>query len=130
MHYWGFDLLRLSSYPDTQRNRLGPNYAQIPGNCPFSTKAINDQRDGLMRVDGNGMNAPNYSPNSRGRPVATSSGGNCTTSSTPTSNTARGSRTPSTCAPPTRHLRRQPAVSPIAFRVSIPTVHTAELSGV
>jgi catalase len=61
---------RLFSYPDTQRHRLGPNYAQIPVNCPYSGKINNYQRDGLMRVDGNGESGPNYSPNSRGGPVA------------------------------------------------------------
>lgn len=61
---------RLFSYPDTQRHRLGPNYAQIPVNCPFSKKTNNYQRDGLMRVDGNGQHAPNYSPNGRGGPIA------------------------------------------------------------
>ena len=62
---------RLFSYPDTQRHRLGPNYAQIPVNCPYATKAVNNyQRDGSMRVDGNGGAAPNYSPNSRGGPAS------------------------------------------------------------
>lgn len=61
---------RLFSYPDTQRHRLGPNFAQIPVNCPHATKAHNYQRDGLMRVDGNGGASPNYSPNGRGGPVA------------------------------------------------------------
>ena len=62
---------RLFSYPDTQRHRLGANYAQIPVNCPYSTKPANNyQRDGQMRIDGNGGSAPNYSPNSRGGPVA------------------------------------------------------------
>jgi catalase len=61
---------RLFSYPDTQRHRLGANFAQIPVNCPYSGKALNHQRDGLMRVDGNGKSAPNYSPNSYGGPVA------------------------------------------------------------
>jgi len=62
---------RLFSYPDTQRHRLGANYAQIPVNCPFSTKPINNyQRDGQMRIDGNGGSSSNYSPNSRGGPVA------------------------------------------------------------
>lgn len=61
---------RLFSYPDTQRHRLGPNYALIPVNCPFSAKATNYQRDGLMRIDGNGGSAPNYAPNGRGGPVA------------------------------------------------------------
>ena len=61
---------RLFSYPDTQRHRLGANYAQIPVNCPYSTKSVhNYQRDGLMRVDGNGGPSANYSPNSRGGPV-------------------------------------------------------------
>jgi catalase len=63
---------RLFSYPDTQRHRLGANYAQIPVNCPHATRAraANYQRDGLMRVDGNGGSAPNYSPSGRGGPVA------------------------------------------------------------
>jgi len=61
---------RLFSYPDTQRHRLGPNYAHIPVNCPHATKAVNYQRDGLMRMDGNGGSAPNYSPNRHGGPVA------------------------------------------------------------
>jgi len=61
---------RLFSYPDTQRHRLGPNFALIPVNCPFSRTIANYQRDGLMRVDGNGGAAPNYSPSGRGGPVA------------------------------------------------------------
>jgi catalase len=61
---------RLFSYPDTQRHRLGPNYALIPVNCPYSGKITNYQRDGAMRVDGNGSSHPNYSPNTRGGPVA------------------------------------------------------------
>jgi len=61
---------RLFSYPDTQRHRLGPNYALIPVNSPVSGKPVNYQRDGQMRVDANGKSAPNYSPNGRGGPVA------------------------------------------------------------
>ena len=54
---------RLLSYPDAQRYRLGANYEQIPVNrCPFATN--NYQRDGQMRVDGNGGSNPNYYPNS------------------------------------------------------------------
>jgi catalase len=54
---------RLLSYPDAHRYRLGANYEQIPVNrCPYMV--ANHQRDGLMRVDGNGEDAPNYSPNS------------------------------------------------------------------
>jgi catalase len=63
---------RLFSYPDTQRHRLGPNFAQIPVNCPHARRA-NHQRDGLMRVDGNGGASANYSPSSRGGPTATPS---------------------------------------------------------
>ena len=54
---------RLLSYPDAQRYRLGANYEQIPVNrCPFATNTY--QRDGQMRVDGNGGSNPNYYPNS------------------------------------------------------------------
>jgi catalase len=54
---------RLLSYPDAHRYRLGANYEQIPVNrCPFAVN--NYQRDGFMRVDGNGGSAPNYFPNS------------------------------------------------------------------
>lgn len=61
---------RLFSYPDTQRHRLGPNFAQIPVNCPYSKKVSNYQRDGAMRVDGNGGRAVNYHPNSYNGPKA------------------------------------------------------------
>jgi len=54
---------RILSYPDAQRYRLGGNYEQIPVNqCPFMVN--NYQRDGQMRIDGNGGSAPNYFPNS------------------------------------------------------------------
>lgn len=54
---------RLLSYPDAQRYRLGGNYEQIPVNrCPYAVN--NYQRDGLMSVNGNGEDAPNYFPNS------------------------------------------------------------------
>jgi catalase len=54
---------RLLSYPDAHRYRLGGNYEQIPVNrCPYMTN--NYQRDGLMAVNGNGEDAPNYFPNS------------------------------------------------------------------
>ena len=54
---------RLLSYPDAHRYRLGANYEQIPVNrCPYMVN--NYQRDGQMRVDGNGEDAPNYFPNS------------------------------------------------------------------
>lgn len=54
---------RILSYPDAHRYRLGANYEQLPVNkCPFMVS--NYQRDGAMRVDGNGGKAPNYFPNS------------------------------------------------------------------
>ena len=54
---------RILSYPDAHRYRLGVNYEQIPVNrCPYLVN--NYQRDGSMRVDGNGGSAPNYFPNS------------------------------------------------------------------
>jgi catalase len=59
---------RLFSYPDTQRHRLGPNYALIPVNCPHARRISNYQRDGLMRVDGNGGASANYAPSGRGGP--------------------------------------------------------------
>lgn len=54
---------RLLSYPDAQRYRLGVNYEQLPVNrCPYAVS--NYQRDGAMRMDGNGGSSPNYFPNS------------------------------------------------------------------
>lgn len=54
---------RLFSYVDTHRHRLGPNYLQIPINCPYTTKVTNQQRDGVAVVNGNGGASPNYFPN-------------------------------------------------------------------
>ncbi len=54
---------RLLSYPDAHRYRLGANYEQIPVNkCPYMV--ANYERDGLMAVNGNGEDTPNYFPNS------------------------------------------------------------------
>ena len=54
---------RILSYPDAHRYRLGVNYEQLPVNrCPFAVN--NYERDGSMRLDGNGADAPNYFPNS------------------------------------------------------------------
>jgi len=55
---------RLFSYPDTHLHRLGPNYLQIPINCPYVSGIHNYQRDGLMCINGNAGSAPNYFPNS------------------------------------------------------------------
>lgn len=59
---------RLFSYPDTHRHRLGPNYLQIPVNCPFRARVANYQRDGPMCMGDNQGGAPNYYPNSFGAP--------------------------------------------------------------
>jgi catalase len=53
---------RLFAYPDAIRYRLGANFAQIPVNRP-KVPVANYQRDGAMRVDGNGGAAVNYEPN-------------------------------------------------------------------
>jgi catalase len=54
---------RLLSYPDAHRYRLGVNYEQIPVNkCPYMIN--NYERDGHMRMDGNGEDSANYFPNS------------------------------------------------------------------
>nr|XP_030720605.1 catalase isoform X2 [Globicephala melas] len=63
-HYKG----RLFAYPDTHRHRLGPNYLQIPVNCPFRARVASYQRDGPMCVLDNQGGAPNYYPNSFGAP--------------------------------------------------------------
>uniref|UniRef100_A0A1A9V5X9 Catalase n=1 Tax=Glossina austeni TaxID=7395 RepID=A0A1A9V5X9_GLOAU len=55
---------RLFSYSDTHRHRLGPNYLQIPVNCPYRVAVKNYQRDGAMTVTDNQGGAPNYYPNS------------------------------------------------------------------
>lgn len=57
---------RLFSYTDTHRHRLGPNFGQIPVNCPF--KVRNYQRDGV-HANNNQAGAPNYHPNSFNGPT-------------------------------------------------------------
>ncbi|WP_198957499.1 catalase [Paenibacillus selenitireducens] len=52
---------RLFSYSDTQRYRIGPNYQQLPINCPFA-KVNNNQRDGAMPVKQQ-TDSINYEPN-------------------------------------------------------------------
>ena len=62
---------RLINYPDTHRHRLGPNYDQIPINCPYRARMGNyNTRDGFMAVNGSNGSQPNYEPNSvSGTPV-------------------------------------------------------------
>ena len=57
---------RLFAYGDTHRHRLGPNYLQLPVNCPF--KVRNYQRDGPQTIHHQG-GAPNYHPNSFNGPA-------------------------------------------------------------
>lgn len=54
---------RLFSYVDTHRHRLGPNFDQIPINCPYRSRVHNGARDGPMSVNGNQGSHPNYDPN-------------------------------------------------------------------
>lgn len=53
--------IRLFSYPDTQRHRLGTNFEQLPVNAP-KCPMHNYQRDGQMNIGSE--SAPNYYPNS------------------------------------------------------------------
>ena len=55
---------RVFSYHDTHIHRLGANYHLIPVNQPKNSPEKSYQRDGFMRVDGNGGGGPNYWPNS------------------------------------------------------------------
>jgi catalase len=60
---------RLFSYHDTHLHRLGPNYHLLPVNAPKAAPMASYQRDGAMRLDGNGGGGPNYWPNSFGGPA-------------------------------------------------------------
>ena len=60
---------RAFSYHDTHVHRLGLNYHLIPINAPKNAPETSYQRDGFMRVDGNGGGGPNYWPNSFGSPA-------------------------------------------------------------
>ena len=63
---------RLFSYPDTHRHRLGPNYQQLPCNCPLRAASNHYQRDGAMQMD-TSHNGPNYFPNTFAGPQPTPS---------------------------------------------------------
>ncbi|MBC8485401.1 MAG: catalase [Bacteroidetes bacterium] len=54
---------RILAYPDAHRYRLGANYEQIPVNRPVCP-VHHHQRGGMMSIDGNGGDSPNYFPNS------------------------------------------------------------------
>jgi catalase len=60
--------LRIFSYADAHRYRLGVNYEHLPVNrprCPVHST----HRDGAMRADDNGGAAPHYYPNSLNGPA-------------------------------------------------------------
>jgi catalase len=59
---------RLISYPDAHRYRLGVNFESLPVNRP-RCPVHNYNRDGFMRFDDNGGDAPNYQPSSFGGPI-------------------------------------------------------------
>ncbi len=60
---------RLFAYADAHRYRLGANHGLLPVNRPHAAEARTYQRDGAMRLDGNGGGGPNYEPNSFGGPA-------------------------------------------------------------
>ena len=62
---------RLFAYGDAHRYRLGANHAHLPVNRPHAAPVANYQRDGAMRLDGNGGGSVNYEPNSFGGPRET-----------------------------------------------------------
>mgnify|MGYP000023317388 FL=1 len=60
--------MRILSYGDAQRYRVGANHQHLPVNAP-KCPVHNYQRDGAMRFDGNAGGAVNYQPNSFAGPV-------------------------------------------------------------
>jgi len=60
--------MRILSYGDAQRYRVGANHQALPVNAP-KCPIRNYQRDGAMRFDGNHGGTVNYEPNSVGGPV-------------------------------------------------------------
>jgi catalase len=59
---------RLLSYPDAHRYRIGVNYAALDVNRP-RCPVHGYHRDGQLRFDGNGDDAPVYEPNSYAGPA-------------------------------------------------------------
>jgi catalase len=60
--------MRILSYGDAQRYRLGANHQALPVNAP-KCPVQNYQRDGAMRFDGNNGGDVNYQPNSFDGPI-------------------------------------------------------------
>ncbi|XP_039749188.1 catalase-like [Pararge aegeria] len=55
---------RVLAYRAAQVHRLGGNFNKIPVNCPFQTRTLTYNRDGVSPVGDNEGDAPNYYPNS------------------------------------------------------------------
>jgi len=55
--------VRIMPYPDAHRYQIGANYQQLPVNQP-KCSVMHYQRDGAMALGNNGVNRPNYEPNS------------------------------------------------------------------
>ena len=60
--------MRILSYGDAQRYRVGANHQALPVNAP-KCPVHNYQRDGAMRFDGNNAGSVNYEPNSFDGPI-------------------------------------------------------------
>ncbi|KAE9554279.1 hypothetical protein FO519_002513 [Halicephalobus sp. NKZ332] len=60
---------RIFSYTDTHFHRLGPNYVQLPINCPYRATVHNTQRDGAMAYGNNQADTPNHYPNTFNGPA-------------------------------------------------------------
>ncbi len=60
--------MRILSYGDAQRYRVGANHQLLPVNAP-KCPVHNYQRNGAMRFDSNGGGSVNYEPNSFAGPV-------------------------------------------------------------
>jgi len=60
--------MRILSYGDAQRYRVGANHQLLPVNAP-KCPVHNYQRDGAMRFDDNSGGAVNYQPNSMSGPI-------------------------------------------------------------
>ncbi len=61
--------VRVFSYADAQRYRLGVNYTSIPVNAPKNQVNNPYYRDGFMAIGKNGGGEPNYEPNTLGGPT-------------------------------------------------------------
>jgi len=63
-------MARVFAYPDAQRYRVGPNYAELPVNSPHAAELHNYSQDGMLRHSFHAPDVPVYAPNSFGGPAA------------------------------------------------------------